>query len=79
MCPQAKETACDLSIPVPTWEVRKKDVIEKTVVTIKTVKPIGSATPIKGPGCTGTPTVTVTGVCPTYTCVPWCDPLQVVR
>ncbi|KAF2110048.1 hypothetical protein BDV96DRAFT_604131 [Lophiotrema nucula] len=54
MCPQARETACDLSIPLPIWEVRKREAA--TIKTVKAVARVDIST------CTGTPTVTSTAV-----------------
>ncbi|CAO2657544.1 Nn.00g036700.m01.CDS01 [Neocucurbitaria sp. VM-36] len=81
-CPKS-DVACDFNLRVPVMEKRVKGrEIEKTIVTIKTAGSlIGGTptTPIVGDGCTTAKTKTVTRACPTYTCVPWCDPAQVVR
>tara|TARA_R110002003_G_scaffold207_4_gene16022 strand:+ start:15276 stop:16265 length:990 start_codon:yes stop_codon:yes gene_type:complete len=69
---------CDLSKRAPVMEKRVKErEIEKTIVTIETVAPVGKPTPIisKCPGVTKTVTLS----CPTYTCVPYCDPVAIVR
>jgi hypothetical protein len=69
---------CDLSKRAPVMEKRVKErEIEKTIVTVETVAPVGKPTPIisKCPGVTKTVTLS----CPTYTCVPYCDPVAIVR
>lgn len=87
ICPHATETPCDYNKPIPAMkkvrkerEVENVEVVEKTIVTIKTFTPTGTPTSIIDK-CTQAVTKTIYGTCPTYTCVPWsdCDVAQIVR
>ncbi|KAF2786681.1 hypothetical protein K505DRAFT_398304 [Melanomma pulvis-pyrius CBS 109.77] len=80
LCP-LQNIACDFNRVEPVLEKVRR--VEKTIVTIKTISPIGTLsiglpTPVAS-SCTKAVTKTVALSCPTYTCVPWCEAYQVVR